>query len=119
MRFFYPVQTGFYLPGPNPPAPGAHVPWLDRRVGGTLGRPTDIRYAVVWPDAPELRIAETLVRAKAGLPDISLQTSAEIVYQQSAALGGGPSVKLIDPPGKRRSIWPNSPATSPLRPNGV
>jgi hypothetical protein len=37
------------------------------------------------------------VKAKFGLPDISLQTSVEVIYQQSTALGQGSSVKLIDP----------------------
>ncbi len=97
MRYFYPVQIGFFFPGAQPPAVGDCVPWLDRRAGGTLGTPTDIRYTINWPVAPELRVAETLVKAKFGLPDISLQTSVEIIYQQASALGQGTSVKLIDP----------------------
>ncbi len=97
MRYFYPVQPGFYFPGAAAPAVGTDVPWLDRRPGGTPGVPTDIHYTVNWPEAPELRIGETLVKAKFGLPDISLQTSVEIIYQQSEALDQGPSVELIDP----------------------
>lgn len=97
LRFFYPVQPGFFFPGAQPPQPGACVPWLDRRSGGTPGVPTDIAYTVTWPGAPELRVAETLVKAKFGLPNISLQTSAEIIYQQPLALGGGAAVQLIDP----------------------
>ena len=98
MRYFYPVQIGFFFPGPEPPSPGSCVPWLDQRPGGAPGVPTDIHYTVNWPtNTPELRVAETLVKPKFGLPDISLQSSVEIVYQQSAALGRGASVKLIDP----------------------
>ena len=97
MRFFYPVQPGFHFPGANPPAVGTHVPWLDRRPGGTPGVPTNIRYVVNWPEAPELRIGETLVKSKFGLPDVSLQTSVEVIYQQSEALAQQPSVVLIDP----------------------
>ncbi|MBI2926732.1 MAG: hypothetical protein HYY24_13630 [Verrucomicrobia bacterium] len=97
LRYFYPVQLGFFFPDPQPPPPGACVPWLDRRLGGTLGIPTDIKYTITWPAAPELRVAETLVKAKFGLPNISLQTSVEIIYQQSVALNGGSEVRLIDP----------------------
>jgi hypothetical protein len=96
MRFFYPVQIGFFFPGPNPPAPGTHVPWLDLRAG-TPGVPHNITYGISWPPVPELRVGETLVKPKAGLPDISLQTSVEIIYQQSVASGSGASVQLIDP----------------------
>ncbi len=97
MRYFYPVQLGFFFPDAQPPPPGSCIPWLDRRPGGTPGIPTDIAYTIQWPTAPELRVAETLVKAKFGLPDISLQTSVEIIYQQATALGQGTSVNLIDP----------------------
>ena len=97
MRYFYPVQIGFFFPDAQKPATGSCVPWLDRRPGGTLGIPTDIKYTISWPVVPELRVAETLVKAKFGLPDMSLQTSVEIIYQQAVALGQGTSVKLIDP----------------------
>ena len=103
MRYFYPVQDGFYFPATyydgeeGPPTPGSHIPWLDLRPGNMRGIPQDIAYTIAWPDAPELRIGETLVKPKRGLPDISLQTSVEIIYQQSIALEGKESVKLIDP----------------------
>ena len=97
IRYFYPMQPGFYFPGTNPPPPGADVPLLDL-AAGTPGTPIDVHYDVTWPaTAPELRIADTLVKPKFGLPDIHLQKSVEIVYQQSVALGTGTSVKLIDP----------------------
>jgi hypothetical protein len=95
MRYFYAVQEGFFFPTNQPPL-GTHVPWLDIRAG-TPGVPHNITYVITWPSAPELRVAETLVKPKYGLPDLSLQTSAEIIYQQSLALGQGSSVKLIDP----------------------
>lgn len=96
MRYFYPVQTDFFFPQPNPPAVGDHIPWLDERAG-TPGIPHDVRYVIQWPDAPELAVAETLVKPKNGLPDLSSQSSAEIIYQQTEALSGNSSVKLIDP----------------------
>jgi hypothetical protein len=108
MRYFYAVQQGFYFPT-NPPALGAHVPWLDLRAG-TPGVPHDITYVISWPTVPELRVAETLVKPKYGLPDLSLQSSAEIIYQQSLALGQGSSVKLIDPTVERTANLAQLPA---------
>jgi hypothetical protein len=84
MRFFYPMQPV-----------GAPVPFLDHRAG-TPGTPHNVAFTVSWPEAPELRAGETLVTPKFGLPDISQQTSVEILYQQAATQSGS-SVKLIDP----------------------
>lgn len=102
MHFFYPVQIDFYFPPSyydpqeGPPSPGTFIPLLDLNAG-TPGTPTDVKYVIQWPDSPELNVAETLVKPKKGLPDISLQSSVEIIYQQAVALGQGPSVLLIDP----------------------
>ena len=101
MHFHYPVQPTFFFPaalyptGLVPPL-GACIPWLDFRAG-TPGVPINIDYTINWPDAPELRARETLVKPKNFLPDISSQTSVEIIYQQAEELGQGQSVKLIDP----------------------
>jgi hypothetical protein len=97
MHYFYPVQPSFFFPGANPPPVGVNVPLLDL-AAGTPGTPIDVHFTVIWPaNLPQLRVAETLVKPKFGLPDISSQSSAEIVYQQSLALSNAPSVKLIDP----------------------
>jgi hypothetical protein len=97
MRFFYAVQQGFYFPGTSPPQLGEHVPWLDLRAG-TPDVPINITYTVTWPPLlPELKIGETLVKAKFGLPEIADQVSGEIIYQQAVALGQGQSAKVIDP----------------------
>ena len=97
MRFFYPMQSGFFFPGINPPPTGTNIPFLDLGAG-TPGTPSDIHYDTTWPArVPELRVAESLVKPKLGLPDISSQTSVEILYQQATAQGHGRSVKLIDP----------------------
>jgi hypothetical protein len=97
MRYFYPLQPGFFMPGPNPPPLGADVPLLDLRAG-TPGTPINVHFDTTWPaDVPELRAGETLVKPKNGLPQISGQTSVEILYQQAQAKGQGPSVHLIDP----------------------
>jgi len=103
VHYRYPVQPTFYFPGNNPPPVGALVPWLDGRAG-TLGTAIDFHFGVYWPDrglpigaavniscspppaeVPELRVGETLVKPKFGLPDISSQSSVEVVYQQATA----------------------------------
>jgi hypothetical protein len=121
LRFFYPLQPGFYFPSnyfaffppgvplTNLPPAGSHFPWLDL-AAGTPGVPINIGYTVTWPAAPELSVGETLVGAKFGLPEIGQQTSAEILYQQSAAMGLGNSVKLIDPTQVRKVSLPQLPA---------
>jgi hypothetical protein len=110
MHYFYVLQTNFFLPSFVPQLPvGSHLPWLDIRAG-TAGTPLSIGYTISWPAAPELRVGETLVKPKHGLPDLSLQTSAEIVYQQSKALGHGSSAKLIDPTIERTASLGQLPA---------
>ncbi|MBE0540504.1 MAG: hypothetical protein IH623_03875 [Verrucomicrobia bacterium] len=97
MRYFYPMQSSFFMPGANPPIVGASVPLLDLRAGSP-GTPINVRFETTWPDnVPELRVGETLVKPKFGLPDIDGQTSVEVLYQQASALGQGSSVRLIDP----------------------
>ena len=97
MRFFYTAQIGFYFPGPRNDRTGDCVPLLDLRAG-TPGVPIDIAYDIAWPeDLPELRVGETLVLPKVGLPAIRGQCGVEVIYQQSVANGGGESVQLIDP----------------------
>jgi len=114
MRYFYPSQLSFFFPGTTPP-PGTCVAWLDRRPGGSLGVPTDITYTVNWPsNAPTLHVGETLVKPKFGLPDISSQSSAVIIYQQSVAAGAGSSVKLIDPTREFRVNLSQLPSDAPV-----
>ena len=97
MRYFYPMQPGFFFPGASPPPLGANIPLLDLRAGSP-GTPINIRYDTTWPsDVPELRVGETLVKPKSGLPQIAGQSSVEILYEQSVAQALGNSVRLIDP----------------------
>jgi ELWxxDGT repeat protein len=96
MRFYYPVQEGFYFPPDEPqPALGDAVPWLS---GGSTGEPVNVTYGISWPTngIPTLYIGETLAEPKQGLPQIWGQTSVEVIYQQAKA-SGEESVKLIDP----------------------
>jgi hypothetical protein len=60
------------------------------------GIPINVRFDALWPNlVPELRVGETLVKPKNGLPQIAGQSSVEILYQQ--ALQDHISARLIDP----------------------
>jgi hypothetical protein len=97
MHYFYSMQSGFFYPGTEPPSVGTSVPLLDR-AAGTPGVPIDVHFNTTWPaSVPQLRVGETLVTPKFGLPDISHQTSAQIIYDQSVAQNQGACVQLIDP----------------------
>ncbi len=112
MRFFYATQPDFNFPGVEPQPPvGTLTPYLrpyvnpadpeqgfvGDPVSGRFGAGTErfaqtVAYVPRWPvSAPELRLGETLVAPKAGLPALLGQTSAEILYQQSIALDGAAS----------------------------
>lgn len=103
MRYFYPMQSGFYFPGTNPPAVGVNIPLLDLRAG-TPGTPINVSFDATWPtNVAELRVGETLVKPKNGLPQIAGQSSVEILYQQSLPTQDQISVRLIDP-ARTRSV---------------
>jgi hypothetical protein len=101
MRFYYPMQPGFYFPGlAQQPGMGAELPWLSRQ--GTGGTPIAYTYTNLWPaQVPVLTLGETLVHPKHGLPAISGQKSVKILYQQSARINNTRSVTLIDPTRER------------------
>lgn len=108
IRYFYPVQTGFYFPGEAiQPSPGSQVPWLSRN--GSHGAPIDYVFNVVWPtDVPVLRIGETLVDPKRYMPAIRGQKSVSVIYQQTSLNQPGSfSVTLLDPT-RERSVPLNS-----------
>ena len=102
MRYFYPMQPGFFFPS-NQPAVGTSIPFLDKHAG-TPGTPINVRFDAAWPAAvPELRVGETLVKPKNGLPQIAGQSSVEILYQQALPTQDRVSVRLIDP-GRTRFV---------------
>lgn len=109
MRYFYQTHAGFYfptnyfpyfpdgVPHTNLPPESTHFPWLDLSAG-TPGVPRNVSYTINWPDRPDPLFAyETLVGSKRGLPEIGLQKSVEILYDQAVANQAGQIVKLIDP----------------------
>src|SRR6185295_12764207 len=63
---------------------------------------------------PELRVGETLVKPKNGLPQIAGQSSVEILYQQ-ARTQDHTSVRLIDPVRTRSVPLAQLPADIPTR----
>ncbi len=97
MRFFYQVQPGFWFPdAAEQPAVGTEVPWLPKPFAepGTSGTPVPVVYTISWPDAPELRLGQTVTKAYKGMPEIWGQLSVEAAYEQA---GKGNSVELYDP----------------------
>lgn len=95
MHWFYPARDDFYFP--EAPADRSAIPWLDA-YAGTPGVPVNVAYNIAWPTAATLRVGETLVRAKSGLPEILGQCSARILYQQSLQqTPGRNSARLIHP----------------------
>jgi hypothetical protein len=97
MRFWYQVQPGFWFPEADvQPALGTEVPWLPTvyTKPGTSGEPVPVVYTITWPDAPKIKLGQTLTMAYQGLPEIWGQLSVDVVYEQA---GKGNSVDLFDP----------------------
>ncbi len=110
MQFYYKTQEGFAWPRGEVPV-GTIVPYL-RPLGTTPGSfvgdasskqtaSLSIVYRPAWPALPALmQVGQTLTTPVAGLPDLTSQTSAALVYQQSVATNFASkpaSVALIDP----------------------
>lgn len=96
MRFYYKTRASFAWPGmADPPAVDSIVPYLRPRDGSGdfIGDPADkntasqdIVYRPVWPvDTPGMRLGDTLLTPKEGLPAVRGQTSLQVLYQQSVA----------------------------------
>jgi len=87
---------------------GVHIPWLDGGSDTTSIKPADVMYSEDWPDeVPTMKLSETLVTAKYGLPQINGQCSVDILYQEAVETGSGPSVLLIDPVMERSVSLPD------------
>ncbi len=107
MQFYYTMREGFYFPSEKvQPEVGTILPYLRPIMNGApsghavTGTPLTIIYRPVWPtDDVEMSVAETLALPKFGLPAIHAQSSVELLYQQSVAIGGESktSVTLHDP----------------------
>ena len=108
MQFYYTMRPDFVFPGLTvQPTEGTVLPYLRplNPAGGFVGDPVTgtslaVVYRPVWPVfPPTLSVGETLALPKAGLPAVRGQTSAQVLYQQSIALGGAGAVSatLFDP----------------------
>jgi hypothetical protein len=111
MKFFYPVQEGFYFPPAyvtkyaglrNFTVGGSDVPWLDGGIQDLNNKvPIDVTYRTGWPiDTPKINLGEILIEAKFGLPQINGQCSVDFLYPES----GPPRAKLIDPTIARKAF---------------
>ena len=124
-EFSYPHQEQFDYVDGSAPEPGDIISWLAGYTGrddSYISRfgysPVSVRtkfqtrdivkdpantgidytFIVKWPDDVKgLYVNDTLIDAKDDLPAIAGQLSVKIAYQQSQAVSGAPSVKLIDP----------------------
>ena len=102
LQWFYPyMDSSWYIPSWYASSLSNNViPLLDR-FAGTPGKPINTFYTISWEqNYLQLQVYDTLYKPRNGLPDMSLQTSADIVFQQAmvnTAFGTGPVVRLVDP----------------------
>ena len=105
--YYYDVREGFWFPDVTAqPAVGTLVPWLSRIATNTAdvltSAPMPWRWQAVWPDdseIPTMKVAQTLTKADAGLPEVWSASSMAVVYP--VPLAGKEKtervVRLIDP----------------------
>lgn len=96
-RVGYPLLDGFDYDrdgdGEQDEPLGTCIDWELIFDGDTDPSQVEVTRNVSWPaDTPDLRVGETLLAAKNGLPDITNQCSAKLLY-------GEDRVRLIDPLG--------------------
>ena len=121
MRFFYPMQIGFWIPqlGNQQLPPTTEVPWLSAFEANdqspeviTGGTPVRLTFKIQWPEiVPTLSICDTLTKPKYNLPAVRGQKSVRLVYQQSLDRYGSAheSAVLIDPTRARKVTLTNVP----------
>ena len=131
-RFFYPLQPGFYPEQASAYYTGASqatdttVPWLDRLPSGSVGTPVTVNYTLYWPDAtdlpaplvpevlPVLRVGETLLTPKNGLPNIKNQAAVTVLYERKDGESGKSTAASLV-----RVFRPLDPVTIGLKSDGV
>jgi hypothetical protein len=92
MRYYYPLQPGFWYDlnndGTNDLPVGVSVPWLSQlSPDQDLNQPVDTTYEIGWPgDLPTLAIGESLYGAAHGLPDVQDMASVQIAYDSLASV---------------------------------
>lgn len=113
MKWYYPMQPGFYWP--EAISPGDPLPFLrgDSEISLPTSdtKPIDYVYTPVWPKtAPVLPIGDSLQTAKYGLPNIANQTSISILHDQGFFQKRESSVELVDALAERRVSLAEIPA---------
>jgi len=102
MKYYYFAMNGFAYPRENREfSDGDVLPYLagtfveSIQVNGEPADPGEVVYRPIWPKTvPVLSKGDTLTLPKYGLPAMRGQSSAEVLYQQSVALGGTASGAL-------------------------
>jgi hypothetical protein len=97
MRYFYPMQPGFFFPGESAGG-GSHVPLLDLRAG-TPGTPIDVHSNTTWPDrrAGTARRARPWSTEERPAPDRWSVQRRDPLRTIAAPDQDRSSVRLIDP----------------------
>jgi len=131
IRYFYPLQKNFYIPREWGLKAGDNVAWLQHYSPLTdapqgvpkrnFGRdPIDCLFSVTWPDdLPSMKLNDTLSTARDGLPSISTQQRAEVIFE-SMNPDGAPDrgvrrsftssmVRIYDPISERAVTIPKLP----------
>ena len=117
MRWFYPLQLGWYFPdfnhdGSPDATEGSPVPLLNGGLDLTNLPPVAVHYPITWPtNYAVLTPGETLTKSKNGLPDVFAMAAAKVIFDQNVKRGGGPLVKLLDPVSERFVPLANVPAS--------
>lgn len=131
VRYHYPLQETFFYDLDDDQANdagfavGSCVPWL-ARLPVALGAddenpatPVRVGYDIRWPaNVPVLKVGETLLAPKAGLPDIVNQAKVEVIFDElqdqtrSAGIYDPTKtlVRLIEPLAPRAVVLPLLPA---------
>ena len=101
--WYYPMQNDFYYDvnndGVNDYDAGDSLPWLSKVVDEDNPKddemPIKVKYDIEWPGCPVVKIGQTLIDAKEGLPDIMDQPSVWILYDEPN-FAGNPSVRMFE-----------------------
>lgn len=97
MLWYYPMISGFYLPGASP---GDPIPFMNGRSAADI--PQQIVYQTYWPadtdgDLGRLKIGDTLTTAKNNCPDLTNQLAVKVIFDEGMYDDKGPLVKLLSP----------------------
>lgn len=131
IRFFYPLQKNFYIPRDWSLQEGDAVAWLrhyspltatpDGLPRRTMGRdPVDCLFSLTWPhDLPSMKLNDTLSTPRDGLPAISTQQRAEVIFESMNPAGAPDQgirrsfndsvVRIYDPISERQVTIPRLP----------